>query len=75
MRICILFSLITMSVAGPTCPINQHYESCGNACPSTCESLDKHPVICVAMCVPGCQCNQGYLMTERGLCVKPEDCP
>ncbi|CAL1298899.1 unnamed protein product [Larinioides sclopetarius] len=27
------------------------------------------------MCVMGCQCDQGFVKTGSGSCVKPEDCP
>ena len=49
------------------CPQNMIYESCGTACPLTCEFPELRP--CIRMCVPGCFCKDGYLLDDNGKCV------
>ncbi|XP_055944337.1 carboxypeptidase inhibitor SmCI-like [Argiope bruennichi] len=57
------------------CEENAHYEDCGTACPLTCENYNNPPEFCPAICLSGCQCDEGFVQTESGRCVKPEDCP
>ncbi|KFM75509.1 Papilin, partial [Stegodyphus mimosarum] len=75
MKVFVLLSIIAIAFADRTCPENQHYESCGTACPLTCKNYENPPKICVLMCVSGCFCDEGYVKTEDGRCVKPEECP
>ncbi|GIY77807.1 kunitz-type U19-barytoxin-Tl1a [Caerostris extrusa] len=57
------------------CPENQHFDSCGSACPLTCDNYENLIIPCVAMCVPGCLCDEGFVRKEDGTCVIPENCP
>ncbi|KFM65461.1 Histone-lysine N-methyltransferase SETMAR, partial [Stegodyphus mimosarum] len=56
------------------CPENQHYTSCGTACLLTCENYRDPPTACILICNPGCHCNEGYVKTDDGRCVMPENC-
>ncbi|XP_065178937.1 zonadhesin-like [Sycon ciliatum] len=55
------------------CAANQVYSECGSACPKTCANPDG-PMFCEQMCVIGCQCQQGYLLTSDKTCVALDDC-
>lgn len=58
---------------GNECPgENEEYEECGTACPLTCEN-HANPPPCTLQCVPGCQCEKGYVRKSES-CVKPEEC-
>jgi len=74
MKVFILLSLIAGALAVLDCPVNQHYESCGTACPLTCDNHNDPPFACILMCNPGCHCDDGYVKTKSGSCVKPESC-
>ncbi|KAJ8962930.1 hypothetical protein NQ314_005647 [Rhamnusium bicolor] len=54
---------------------NTSYNSCGPFCVSTCQN----PLIsnnCIALCVPGCFCKQGFIRDEESnTCVRIQDCP
>lgn len=56
----------------PKCPENSHYESCGNACPATCEN-PKAPTKCRLKCVETCTCNPGFLRSGNQ-CVHSSQC-
>ncbi|GIY91272.1 hypothetical protein CDAR_451911 [Caerostris darwini] len=75
MKLLVLFSLAAGAFALGGCPINQHYESCGTACPLTCDNYKNPSRVCVMMCVPGCHCDAGYVKDDDGMCVLPENCP
>ncbi|XP_055944317.1 zonadhesin-like [Argiope bruennichi] len=60
---------------GVQCEENAHYEDCGTACPLTCENYNNPPEFCPAVCLSGCQCDEGFVQTKSGRCVNPEDCP
>uniref|UniRef100_A0A670HY20 von Willebrand factor n=1 Tax=Podarcis muralis TaxID=64176 RepID=A0A670HY20_PODMU len=52
------------------------YNSCGPACPKTCQHLD--PVVCPVKCVEGCHvhCPTGKILDELSeSCVDLEECP
>jgi len=53
---------------------NESYNTCGTACPKTCESKDKD-IICTLQCVEGCFCNDGYVRSAVGVCILPKNCP
>uniref|UniRef100_A0A3Q2YAJ3 IgGFc-binding protein-like n=2 Tax=Hippocampus comes TaxID=109280 RepID=A0A3Q2YAJ3_HIPCM len=53
------------------CPVNSHYESCGTACPATCEAHLNS--FCTEACVEGCQCDSGFLL-DGGICITPSQC-
>ncbi|GFW45563.1 putative serine proteinase inhibitor [Trichonephila clavipes] len=74
MMFLILFALVAGALAFPECPANSHYESCGTACPLTCDNYINPPKVCVLRCDPGCHCDEGYVKTEEGSCVLPEEC-
>ncbi|XP_075139529.1 IgGFc-binding protein-like [Leptodactylus fuscus] len=44
------------------CPMNSHYEFCGNACPATCTDRIA-PSQCTEACVETCQCNDGFVLS------------
>lgn len=56
------------------CGTNEHWESCGTTCPLTCENYDNPPWFCVLRCDIGCFCNEGYVRSSDGRCIKPEEC-
>ncbi|XP_077193127.1 IgGFc-binding protein-like [Paroedura picta] len=43
-----------------SCPVNSHYETCGNGCPATCSDRTA-PLTCQNTCAKICQCNEGYV--------------
>ncbi|ULT92595.1 hypothetical protein L3Y34_009999 [Caenorhabditis briggsae] len=47
---------------------NQVWSDCGSACPARCDQ--KEPVMCPAVCVAGCFCKDGYILNDKGQCVK-----
>ncbi|XP_063164440.1 von Willebrand factor [Candoia aspera] len=52
------------------------YNSCGPACPRTCQHMD--PVLCPVKCVEGCHphCPAGKILDELSeSCIKLEECP
>ncbi|GFR11582.1 papilin [Trichonephila clavata] len=75
MQFLVLFSLVAGAFAFLDCPANSHYESCGTACPLTCDNYKNPPRACVLMCNPGCHCDEGYVKAKDGSCVEPEVCP
>ncbi|EAT35641.1 AAEL012194-PA [Aedes aegypti] len=54
---------------------NQEYKECGSACPPTCESIKREPMMCIAQCKSGWFCKSGYVRNAAGMCVKPSQCP
>ncbi|GFU13365.1 papilin [Nephila pilipes] len=75
MKFFVFLTLVAGAFALRECPENSHYESCGTACPLTCDNYQNPPKFCVLMCNPGCHCDPGYVKTEDGSCVLPEECP
>lgn len=55
-----------------SCPLNSHYESCGTACPATCEALFSSSP-CTLACVEGCQCDPGFIL-DGDICVPLSQC-
>ncbi|XP_064161333.1 IgGFc-binding protein-like isoform X1 [Anguilla rostrata] len=53
------------------CPENSHFESCGTACPASCTSLEGS--VCPQICVEGCQCNKGFVLSGDK-CVPKREC-
>ncbi|XP_050562712.1 zonadhesin-like isoform X4 [Spodoptera frugiperda] len=50
--------------------------SCGSACRPTCADPDRANRACILLCIlNGCECKQGYILSESGVCVDPKDCP
>ncbi|XP_078669843.1 zonadhesin-like [Branchiostoma floridae x Branchiostoma belcheri] len=54
------------------CPAHSSWDRCGSACPTTCDSLGTN-IICPAVCVPGCACDDGYVL-NNGSCIPEEQC-
>ncbi|XP_069057156.1 epidermal growth factor-like protein [Pleurodeles waltl] len=66
----------TECVLEKECPCNNHahYETCGTACPITCDNHLNPPKSCIEPCVLGCFCDKGYVKSGN-TCVRPEQCP
>ncbi|XP_018565474.1 chymotrypsin inhibitor-like [Anoplophora glabripennis] len=48
---------------------NAYYDSCGSACPPTCQI--RRPGYCIQVCVAGCFCKKDFTLDEEsGKCVK-----
>ncbi|XP_069460992.1 IgGFc-binding protein-like [Ambystoma mexicanum] len=62
----------TNSFCSPSCPLNMHYEVCGNGCPATCSGLSS-PAGCDARCTEGCFCNNGFILSGD-TCVPVAQC-
>ncbi|CAF1292317.1 unnamed protein product [Rotaria sp. Silwood1] len=75
---CIMLKDCSKKANIPKCRINEEYKKCGSACPRTCNNfsypLSKSPQACIAMCISGCFCKQGYYRSKNGQCVEPEKC-
>lgn len=55
-----------------SCPLNSHYNSCGTACPATCQDpFSSRP--CVLACVESCQCDPGFVL-DGNTCVPMSQC-
>uniref|UniRef100_A0A8C5QZ52 VWFD domain-containing protein n=1 Tax=Leptobrachium leishanense TaxID=445787 RepID=A0A8C5QZ52_9ANUR len=54
------------------CPVNSHYEACGNACPASCADRTA-PADCIDPCMETCQCNSGYILSGEK-CVPVTSC-
>ncbi|XP_066586968.1 serine protease inhibitor swm-1-like [Prorops nasuta] len=67
----LLFLIVAMASASPRCNVNQVWNRCGSACPPRCNQPD--PEGCIAVCVVGCQCIQGYRLNSQGNCVLPQN--
>ncbi|RLU18199.1 hypothetical protein DMN91_008555 [Ooceraea biroi] len=51
---------------------NEEWNSCGSACPPTCNEDPHRP--CTLQCVQGCFCKQGLMRNSVGHCVNPHAC-
>ena len=58
----------------PTCTNGKLFETCGTACPLTCDNYQSPPFACPAVCVMGCFCPHG-LVELGNTCVPPTSCP
>ncbi|XP_005414138.1 PREDICTED: IgGFc-binding protein isoform X1 [Chinchilla lanigera] len=54
------------------CPVNSHYELCGDSCPVSCPSLSA-PEGCEPTCREGCVCNSGFVLSGD-TCVSVGQC-
>ncbi|XP_019643786.1 PREDICTED: cysteine-rich motor neuron 1 protein-like [Branchiostoma belcheri] len=52
------------------CPPDSSWNSCGTACPKTCEG---RPFACAAVCVPRCECYPWYVL-DNGNCIPESLC-
>ncbi|XP_078679396.1 uncharacterized protein LOC144915035 isoform X2 [Branchiostoma floridae x Branchiostoma belcheri] len=57
----------------PECPAHSSWTDCGSACPASCDMLGSD-VICPEVCIPGCQCDDGYVRDGLMNCVPKEQC-
>ena len=58
----------------PACTNGKLFQTCGTACPLTCDNYKNPPTGCIDECVEGCFCPQG--LVELGTtCVSPTSCP
>ncbi|XP_037914087.1 serine protease inhibitor swm-1-like [Hermetia illucens] len=57
---------------GQQCGQNENYTTCGTACPLTCQR--PVPTICTYQCVRGCFCNDGFVRSDKGNCIRPSEC-
>ncbi|KAK9394610.1 IgGFc-binding protein [Crotalus adamanteus] len=56
------------------CPPNSEYQQCGTACPATClDAQTQQQLLCPAVCVAGCQCLPGYVLSQ-GKCIPKSSC-
>ncbi|KAM8871057.1 IgGFc-binding protein-like isoform 2-T2 [Spinachia spinachia] len=53
------------------CPAHSQYKLCGSACPATC---GPQPAVCPAVCVEGCFCDPGYVLSGKECVVKEKGC-
>uniref|UniRef100_A0A4W6EU93 VWFD domain-containing protein n=1 Tax=Lates calcarifer TaxID=8187 RepID=A0A4W6EU93_LATCA len=53
------------------CPAHSQYKVCGTACPETCSP---QPVGCPKICVEGCFCDPGYVLSGKECVIKEEGC-
>ena len=62
-----------------SCGANEEFTECGSACAGTCQTLEdlsSGVLGCIAACVKGCFCREGYIRNEEtGECVLTKDCP
>uniref|UniRef100_A0A034W4X2 Chymotrypsin-elastase inhibitor ixodidin n=1 Tax=Bactrocera dorsalis TaxID=27457 RepID=A0A034W4X2_BACDO len=82
-KICFIFLMIFASFtamalarpqdSGDSCGPNAQYNPCGTACPPRCGD-NPSETACIAVCVPGCQCNSGYVLNNAGQCVTRSEC-
>nr|XP_002738803.1 PREDICTED: SCO-spondin-like [Saccoglossus kowalevskii] len=55
------------------CPPNQVYNSCGSACPPTCDI--PFPVgECTEQCIEGCFCEDGLILDIGNVCIPQSEC-
>ena len=70
----ILFVLSIVSLASGQCGVGEFYTSCGSACPATCDNFNITDMGCIALCVPGCFCEEGKVRAPDGTCIQPSAC-
>ncbi|XP_025158339.1 chymotrypsin inhibitor-like isoform X1 [Harpegnathos saltator] len=71
--IAVLFSTATSE--DHECLENQKWETCGTACPLTCDSFLEPQVACTLQCVIGCQCIHGFVLDSNKICINSTLCP
>ncbi|XP_017791875.1 PREDICTED: chymotrypsin inhibitor-like [Habropoda laboriosa] len=54
------------------CQENAEWTNCGSMCPPMCNSTTS--TVCPQVCVPRCQCIEGYVLTIDGACVLSSEC-
>ena len=73
-----MFISLLSALLRPKCSENEEYQTCGTACPLTCEDLrfpvPKPPKFCILVCKVGCFCKAGFYRAADGSCVPPSEC-
>ena len=59
---------------GVFCPPSLTYQECGNLCYSTCRDISM-PNSCESSCIAGCNCPNGTVENDWGICVPINECP
>uniref|UniRef100_A0AAV2MG63 TIL domain-containing protein n=1 Tax=Knipowitschia caucasica TaxID=637954 RepID=A0AAV2MG63_KNICA len=54
------------------CQPHSHFEECASPCQGTCPFPEPNEY-CITVCVEGCVCDQGYVMSA-GVCIPKENC-
>ncbi|XP_076369994.1 hemocytin-like isoform X2 [Tachypleus tridentatus] len=55
---------------------HKHFTDCLTDCPVTCANMHNPPQCSMAVCKPGCSCDDGYVLDSKtGLCLRAEQCP
>ena len=58
------------------CGLNEEYDTCGTACPRTCQKKHTGQLPCAKQCASGCFCRDGYILDNPdGNCIKKSYCP
>ena len=58
----------------PSCTNGKVFQTCGTACPRTCDNYQQEFLPCTRQCVADCFCPSGLVeMGDR--CVSPSECP
>ncbi|XP_078511493.1 zonadhesin-like [Lissotriton helveticus] len=79
MKIQLFFLLLVLDVSlmwvNGECREHQHMSACGAGCQQPCEKRNEIKP-CVMMCVPGCVCDEEYILEHEGSqnCVRKQDC-
>ncbi|XP_069497601.1 IgGFc-binding protein-like [Ambystoma mexicanum] len=60
------------ATSGLVCQRFSQFSTCGTACPASCETLNTASP-CILMCVSGCFCVEGYVLSS-GQCVPKSQC-
>ncbi|XP_022255312.1 hemocytin-like [Limulus polyphemus] len=62
----------------PLCSAADHkqFTDCLTDCPVTCANMHNPPKCSMAICKPGCRCDDGYVLDSKsGICLRAEQCP
>ncbi|XP_029047762.1 chymotrypsin inhibitor-like [Osmia bicornis bicornis] len=69
---CISLSYAGISGPVPLCPSDEIFKTCGTSCPLKCGVPPAKQ--CIAKCVVGCFCKDGYFRNAANQCVLRENC-
>ncbi|KAG5320811.1 AMCI inhibitor, partial [Pseudoatta argentina] len=65
----VMIGVLCSTTIAQRCGRNQEWNTCGSACPPSCDSSPNQ--FCTLQCVIGCQCKRGYVLNSSGECVHP----
>jgi hypothetical protein len=57
------------------CGRNMMFNSCGTACPDTCDNHQDTSRTCTEQCVEGCFCIPEFVLNSDEVCVEKSECP